>query len=84
MDKTIYVALISIIPAALFSFLFFYNDRSQYAIIGYGIYGTAQFLVQLFVGAVLKSQRPKLGKGLMLGAGLIFLIGFGICTSGRV
>ena len=82
MKKIIYTALASVLLAALFSFLYFYFNREQMAVIGYALYGVIYVIFQFIVGFVVTDK--DIGMGLKLGAGIILLVGFTVCTSGAV
>ena len=84
MKMTILTALCSLILATLLSFIYFYFNKDQMAVIGWAIYGFGYVLIQLFVGFVVKATNKNIGKGLLLGAALTLLIGFSVCTAGAL
>ena len=84
MKKTILTALGSMLLATLLSYLYFYFNTDQMAVIGWAIYGAGYVLLQFFVGFIVKSTDKNIGRGLLLGAALILLIGFSVCTAGAL
>ena len=82
MNKSIIVAVVSVVIATLLSVIYLYNHREAYAVINWGMAGFVYVGLQFFVAIVLR--KSYVGKGLLIGSGIILLIGVSICSSGLV
>lgn len=80
MKKVVLTIIISVLLAAILSFIYFSVNKDSYAVLGWGIYGLIYITIQLVTGAALKYSGKKIGQGLIIGAGIILLIGFSVCS----
>jgi heme A synthase len=80
MKKTILTILISILVAAALSIIYFMTNKDSFAAIGWGIMGFIYIGLQLIAGIALIRAKKPIGQGLIIGAGVILLIGFSVCT----
>ena len=84
MNRTIFVAGLSVLLAALLStiYLFYTKDDKEWRASSYGAWLLLYVLCQITAGAFFDNK--PVGRGLMLGARLILVIGFSVCTSGLI
>lgn len=76
--NTIYICLIIYIVVAVLAFV--YNDSEKMANVGLAILLLSILFFILGVVAVIPKQIRDIGKGLLVCAGVAFLIGLSICS----